>query len=321
MLEVKNEIYKDVPKKFLEKFDRYEPVILDNTAISLYKLCPRKYQLRIAMGFDEIETKPYFVSGSSYHKYRDQFEINWKANADLSFIDRVDYSHIVAESEAIKLWNKITKDKEVPAPNTKWDWITRSRLTKSLSIAKEWISVEKKNNNIIVIATEQPFIVEVIPNVFWGGKADQVARWNNRLWGRDFKTSSKEGQYYKRTLKPNSQFIGYTVAEELLHGSTVDGQLVEVLYNTKTAGPKITPYPNSFNIYEKGIWKRDLASWSDKIKKSRELDLYEVSESHCSFCQFHMVCSNTSENGMMATLESKFKLNPWDFQNIDGEED
>lgn len=313
------EVYKDVKKEFLPKYERHEPVVLDHTAIITYKTCPRKYFYRMVLGFTERETQPYFVSGSAYHTYRKIFDLTWKAEENLPFQDRFDYSHILGVDAAVKKWMDKTKGKEVPAPNTKWDWITLSRLKLSLAKTKDWLQVEKKTGNIIVLMTEQPFIVEVEKDIFYGGTADQVVKWNNRLWGRDFKTSSKEKQYFKRTLKPNNQFLGYTISEELLHGSTVDGQLVEVLFNSKSKPPEITPYPNSFNVYEKGVWRKQLVSWTEKIRISREKDMYEMAEVHCPFCPFHMVCAAGNENQIMALLESKYKVEPWDHQNIDNE--
>lgn len=315
------EVYKDVPKNFLAKYERHEPVALDNAALSMYKVCPRKYFFRFVLAFEPNgDTPPYFTLGSSYHKYREVFELVWKKESDLTFQDRFDLSDAMAKIEAFKYWDKKTNSKIVLAPNTKWDWITRPRLEKSLEVTANWLNIEKKNGNIIVIATEQPFIVEAVSGVFWGGRADQVVRWNNRLWGRDFKTSSKKSDYFKRLLKPSNQFLGYTIGEELLHGSTVDGQLVEVLFNSKTDGPKIVPYPTSFNVFEKGLWKKELTEWTDRLQKSRELDLYPANESHCPFCPYHQVCTNTSESGMAATLESKYKVSPWDFMNPDNED-
>lgn len=312
------EVYKDVPRiNLLSKYNRHEPTVIDNTALMTYKTCPRKYFLRMVLGFTGKDTEPYFALGSSYHNYREIFEKTWKTEESLPFQDRFDYSHVLAVDSAVKKWNIKTGNKEVPAPNTKWDWITLGRLKLSLEVTKNWLNVEKKAGNIIVLVTEQPFIVQIEPGIYYGGTADQAVKWNNRLWGRDFKTSSKEANYFKRTLKPSNQFLGYTIAEELLHGSTVDGQLVEVLYNSKSKPPIITPYPNSFNVWEKGIWRKDTVKWMERIAESREKDHYEVSETHCPFCPFHMVCTSTSENAMMATLESKYKVEPWDFQNID----
>lgn len=313
------EVYQNVKKEFLPKYERHEPVILDHTALITYKVCPRKYFYRMVLGFTDKETPPYFVSGSSYHRYREIFELTWKSEEALPYNDRFDYSHILAVDAAVKKWMEKTKGKEVPAPNTKWDWITLNRMKLSLDKTRDWLQTEKKNGNIIVLLTEAPFIVEIEKGIFYGGRADQVVKWNNRLWGRDFKTSSKEKQYFKRTLKPSNQFLGYTVSEELLHGSTVDGQLVEVLFNSKSKPPEITPYPNSFNVYEKGVWRKELVSWTEKIKNSRDKDMYEMAEHHCPFCPYHMVCSSSNENQMMATLESKYKVEPWDHQNIDNE--
>jgi hypothetical protein len=274
----------------------------------------------MVLGFTEKETPPYFVLGSSYHKYREVFELTWKSQEALPFQDKFELSHVLARNEADKIWEKKAKGKPL-ALHTKWDWITKDRMFKSLDVVKSWLHTEKKSGNIIVLMTEQPFIVEIEKGIFYGGRADQVVKWNNRLWGRDFKTSSKEGQYFKRLLKPSNQFIGYTIAEELLHGNSVDGQLVEVLYNTKSQSPKVTPYPNSFNVWEKGLWRKELVDWSGRINESREKDSYPAAEVHCPFCPFHMVCSSTSENAMMATLESRYKVEPWDHQNIDGEND
>jgi uncharacterized protein (UPF0179 family) len=45
---------------------------------------------------------------------------------------------------------------------------------------------------------------------------------------------------------------------------------------------------------------------------SREEDMYARNEENCSYCPFHQVCLKNTEGGMMAELEAKYMVRPWD---------
>lgn len=289
--------------------DKYEPEVLDSTAIMTYKTCPRKYQYRMVYGYDVKDTMPYFAFGTAYHKFREQLELEPKEQDD-----KITFQN--AAARAIQHWN--VAGVEAPV-GTKWDFLNTARLIQSLQTAFTHWKKEKHEGKIVVVASEQSFSLRLPDGTITGGRADQIVRWNGKVWGRDFKTSSKLGPFYERTLEPNDQFTRYTWAESQLAGEKVQGQIVEVLYNSKKEGPKIIPYMTSRTEWQLETWIKEHRFWTNQIRQSREQNLYPMNEKSCAFCEFHSVCKMPSEPSMLQHLKSNYKLNPWRFEDIHGE--
>jgi len=292
-------------KKFMTKYPRYEPLIRDNTAIITAKTCLRKYFLSIVLGFRPKQTKEYFAFGLAYHHFRDML---FKTNDSKLALD-----------STIKYWAKHGKEPQV---GTQWDFLTGGRLLASCIVAAQWNQKELATGQIKILNSEQTFQVMLSDGkTAIGGRADQIIRWNGKLWGRDFKTSSKLGKFYERTLEPNNQFTLYTLAESRLHGERVLGQRIEVLYNTSKEGPKIIPYITQRTEDQLTRWENETIWFEHNIlDKCREEDMYPMEESHCPFCPFHSVCKQPTEGSMMAQLEANFKQVAWDYANPNDDE-
>lgn len=290
------------PYKFMPAFERFEPLVLDHTAIISAKACERKYFFQIVLGFTSTETTIYFSFGGAYHKFREVLE---ESKGDF----------VKAVAAAQKYWKDSTKGQDVPI-GTKFDFMTEERLLQSCAVAFRHWQKEKTQGKIEVIMVEQPFNVEIRNGEFTGGRFDQVVKWNGRLWGRDFKTSSKEGMFFQRGLDPNDQFTRYTYAESKLCGQQVQGQIIEVLYNTKKLGPTITQYLASRTKWQLDDWEADEMFVRETLNRARTEDRWPKREVSCSFCQFHSVCKMPSESAQMAKLKAEFKVRPWNFMTV-----
>jgi hypothetical protein len=293
---------------FMEKFERFEPLILDSYAIQLAKMCKRKYFFTIVLGRVPRKTAVYFTFGSSYHKFREVLEIShMEGNKNGDFK--------AALEAALAYWDK--HQGQDPPPDDKFSFMTRLRLMQSCAVAYDWWCKEKAQNKIQVIVVEQPFNVEIADGEFTSGRFDQIIRWNGKLWGRDFKTSSKEGMYYERGLSPNDQFTRYTYAESKLQGSRVQGQLIETLYNAKDTknknnGPRISQYIQARTDFELDDWERDELQIRRELDIARENDTWVKNEGHCVFCHFHSVCKMGTVAGQQSKIEYEFDVRPWD---------
>lgn len=292
--------------KFMSKYERHEPRIRDHTAIITAKTCKRKYFLSIVLGFRPKQTKEYFAFGAAYHHFR---EVLTKSNGDVK----------VALESVIKYWTKHARE---PQPGTQYDFLTGGRLLASCNAAVQHVKKIEATGQIQIISAEQVFQVMLSDGeTAIGGRADQIIRWNGKLWGVDFKTSSKMGPFYERTLEPNNQFTLYTLAESKLHGERVLGQRIEVLYNTKKEGPKIVTLMTQRTEDQLLDWEKEII-WYEKniIAKCREDDMYPKEETQCPFCPFHSVCKQPTEGAMMAQLDTHFNQVPWDYSNPNKEE-
>lgn len=313
------EIYEGYPKKFMAKLPRHEPVIRDHTAVIHYKKCPRKYFYRIVLGRVPKETPPYFAFGGAYHKFREVLELEYKKLTGGSVRVFDDVAGLSACQKGIEAamqkWNKDGRD---PTVGTRFDFMTGDRLLKSCLVAYKHWEKEKRTGAIIVLATEQAFNIQMPDGSATAGRADQIVRWNGRMWGRDFKTSSKDQKYYSRTLDPNDQFTRYTWAEGQLSGEQIQGQIVEVLFNDKKKGPEVYTHIATRSRAQIDRWLVEEAFWNKIMQVAREEDMYPMVEAQeCSYCEYHSVCKSSSEHGAMSILENSFNFSPWDCTKVD----
>jgi CRISPR/Cas system-associated exonuclease Cas4 (RecB family) len=306
--------------KFMKDFPRHEPVIIDSTAMMTYKACPRQYFYRMVLGFVPKEDKPYFAFGSAYHLFREKLEHYTKNQKQPmeAFKD-------AALDGLMYLKKHLPPVKE----DDKWSFLNETRLKKSMEVAfTNWL-LEKRNKRIEVIAYEQPFTLQLPDGTWIAGRADQIVKWNGKLWGRDFKTSSqmsgaKPSPFYQRGLEPNDQFTRYTYAESILQGwdcnsevNRVQGQIIEALFNSKTNGPVIETYTTTRTLAQLKRWELEHGFWKDMIESSREKDLYPMNEKSCNFCPYHSVCKTPSEAAQMHELRTFYRTEPWDCTRSD----
>ena len=319
--EVTMEIHEDVPKLFMKKFPRYEPVSKDHTQIITGKTCYRKYFYQIVLGRVSKEEAIYFAWGSAYHKFREVLEIAYGVGSYRPVVfdgNKAIDAFTAAVNEGTAYWYKRGSDQVV---GSKFEWMTGARLLASFNVAFEHWAREKKQGRIEVLATEQLFNVPVSAGQRTSGRADQIVRWNGKLWGRDFKTTSKDEAFFTRMIEPNDQFTRYTYAEGLLTGEPIQGQIIEAMYNAKSTkkqkkGPEIFTVLASRTPYQIERWRTEEVFWRGLLDKCREEDMYPMVEVSCPFCPYHSVCTKPSEEGMMAQLEAFFVVRPWDNSKI-----
>jgi len=225
--------------------------------------------------------------------------------------EKADKAFDAAIEAASSQWKKSGGD---PPVGVDFDYLTGERLFKSCMVAFNWWANEKKMGRIKVVAVEQEFHVLLSDGkTTTGGRADQMVRWNGKLWGRDFKSTSKNKKWFQRLLEPNDQITRYTLAEGILNGEEVQGQLVELLYNTKKEGPKIEPLITSRTQQQLHEWQRGELLFRRLLDQMREEDNYPMCEMHCPYCEFHSVCSQATEQSMADVLKQHFTQKRWDF--------
>jgi len=309
--------------RFMKKFKRYEPMVMDHSAIIQAKTCFRKYFYRIVLGFASRKREQYFGFGSCYHKFREILEREWMNDPRPHTEKVIDqafqmqcFGNAVAATRT--LWK--TLGMRDPVVGDKWDFQTEARLVESCAVAFKHWQKEKVQNRIEVIAVEQNFVVQLPDGEYIGGKADQILRWNQKVWGRDWKTSSKtQDAYYTRTLDPNDQFTRYTYGEQALCGEPVQGQLVEVLFNAKGTksdpkkGPTLHQHLANRSQSQLQQWEKEQIVFNKQLALLREEDTWPMEERSCPFCEFHSVCTKPSEAAQMAKLEAEFTVQPWNF--------
>lgn len=284
---------------FLKNLPRDEPFIQDSTAYKLLIDCRRKYFYRIVLG-RVIPVNKYQIVldfGKAYHKFREILELEGYGNA-MKYI----------------LGYQLPKQD----PAFKFAYLDSLRLVKTCQFAYNHWLLEKKLNKIEVIAVEQPFNVEISPGFSIGGRADQIVRWNGRLWGRDFKTTSKDAGTFDNSLNPNDQAIRYIVGESKIHGQEVQGIMFEAVYNTKTVGPQIYTKLSTRNSEQLSVWEEEVKlNWELLDQYYRKNDIWPMDVHNCGWCDYRKVCKAGSEVAMENILRSDYKHQPWDFNHVE----
>lgn len=301
-----------------KKYERHEPQFLDSSALSELKKCPKKFFFRYILGYTTKNEEIHFSWGKAYHKFREVIEKYHKENPTQPKITAI----AMGMQAAAKIWG--TKR---GVEGTKYEFMTPERLVEMLNVAgQHWIK-EKEQGVIKVLETEQPFNTEIAEGINRTGRFDQVIVKENRLWGRDFKTSTKTDKDYDRFIYPNDQFAGYTAAQHKLTGGDptfeqlkVRGQYVEIMYNGNSTkrgkiekrGPSIFTKIVEYTPQLLRRWLDFQRYWEANRTAMRENDTYPENETHCPWCPYHRVCRLPTESGQEYELRTQFKFEIWD---------
>lgn len=309
------EVIEHTNKRFMTSFTRVEPLLIDSTSLTTYLTCPRKYFYRIVLGFiSKGSVPPYFAFGSAYHKFREILDNSMNDTVDGK--PRSESEAFILALQAAKAYAaKYLKEAEV---GTKWDFLTAGRLALSCEKAFEvWLEERKKFK---VIAAEQIVTVSLPHGTGIMGKIDRLISWNGRVWVWDYKTTSKLGPYYERSLEPNDQFARYIWMTQQLSGQAIAGLMVDVLYNSKKEGPKFQLFPTARNKTQLDNWVREHKYWEEQIENNRKEDFWPMNPKSCAFCEYHSVCKQGTESGQMSQLKSYYKVKQWDPNHTEDDE-
>jgi hypothetical protein len=203
--------------------------------------------------------------------------------------------------------------------------MTRNRLHETLIHAYKYWVREKQLGKIEVLATEQLFNVEIVKDgVRRSGKNDQLIMRDGELWVRDFKTTTQDLEYYQRSLEPNDQFTGYTVAGGQLSGEPIKGLVVEVMFNKKhyktdrgkkETGPLIKEFTTTRTEEQLERWKKEQNVLEKMLQVCREEDVWPMMDNarvNCKFCPFHRVCCMPNDDAAEYNLRNHYDFIPHD---------
>lgn len=299
-------------EKLYPSLPRFIPKTNDHSSMKLAKECFRKYFYRIILGRTPPKSKyqVIFDFGSAYHKFREVLELS--------------YMEGKSRTECLGLAVQSISEMPLTPGEGKYEFYTRQRLLETCMMSyNEWCR-EKDNKRIEVIAVEQPFNIQMPNGTYISGRADQIIKWNGKIWGRDFKTTSKMQMYFDATLDPNDQAIRYIYMESKLtfgadainNGRFIEGIIFEVVQNMKTVPPKMYKTIISKNRYQLLQWEKEQMLFDRILQLCHEEDTWPMCESACSFCDYSRVCKTPSEAGQENILKNNFILSPWDNQKV-----
>lgn len=215
--------------------------LFDNSRISTFKVCPRKYLLEHVYGWRPDEKSVALTFGSGWHAAMD---VVWRAATE-NLNDRSTVRSIVDEAcNAFAVeWIK----GGMPHPDELSSDDLDNLSPRTPPIAREmlhgYIEARKhifQDPSFELLAVEQPFAVPLDPNdpsLFFVGRLDKIFRWRKAVRVNEHKTSSlykKNGPFrsdFVDQFDVNSQIDGYIYAlrsqyKKEAAGVWVDGALV-----------------------------------------------------------------------------------------------
>src|SRR5882672_9328169 len=145
-------------KKFMSRFERYEPFIQDYTQMNTLDACDRKYFYRMVLGRAPKRTNFQVVLdfGKAYHKFREVLERSSQSGLN-------EMSSLGAGIEAA-----LSVELDVPPRGSKFEYLDKAKLLAACKVAFIWWQQEKKQGTKKVIAIEQPFNVMLPDGSFIG---------------------------------------------------------------------------------------------------------------------------------------------------------
>lgn len=296
------DIHTDVNITKFKQFARTENLAIDSSALGQFKFCPLSYFYKYVLCYTDEGDAVYFTWGNAVHKFYEIAEKKYKETSNIAI------SAVNGVNAAMAVWG----NRKDPPVDSKFAFQTKARLSSVLLYLAKFWQKEKEENRFKVVQSEMPYIIQLPFGQWVTGKVDQILSEISRLFVRDFKTTSKKWVYYKRSLNPSDQFIGYVYAARELTKTKIYGAKVDVICTSKDDGPKINREDILYSEDQISEWLRGREQWAKFLDSCREQDNYPRNERNCSFCPFYDVCSTRGEAGQAFVLKSKFKNVRWD---------
>lgn len=259
--------------------------LYDNTRLSEYKKCPRKYYFRHMRHWIRKGVKPAPLAfGGAWHSAMD---VVW------GMISQGEKDDDKVGKEAMKAFLRTWKEEEQPwpmdieqekmmAPRT--PGIAAEMLVEYIRLRRNYIE-----NTYELVSIEEPFLAPIDPSTdYFGyiGKRDKIVKFQGQYWAIEHKTTTlydkKHGfrQSYLDSYSPNSQTDGYAHSLHMRYGKQAGGVLVDIalVHKTEHSWFKLLPLTRRTELLDS--WLNDTRDWIFRIERDRDRLANDVSEEH-----------------------------------------
>lgn len=302
----------------------------DNTRLSSYKDCPRKYQLRHILNWSRTSTAIPLSFGSSWHSAMDAV---WKVAQS----ENERQTRMIAQAAFEQTW----EEEGLPVDLS-------VELVEKFSPRVPMVANDMLNHYIVtrwrmlqeseVVAIEQPFAVPLpdLTDTWYVGRLDKVVKFGGQTLVIEHKTTTaykKDGGFlssFTEGWDSDSQVKGYEYGGSLYFGIQqvwIDAALVH-----KTVHDKFRFIPVQ---HQKPIlieWVEDAKNWIARIASDTERNYFPKNENSCigkyGACPFLDICRTQSAPTEGAEPPEGYEVNEWtpfDFLKLDkliqGEQD
>lgn len=280
---------------------------LDNTALSLYMKCPRKFDFAMRRNRRNMgKPTPALGYGSAWHKML-ELHYRYGGDADIVYMGLEKYWE-----DHGKLDDHRTKERA---------WLEYQKYVERYGLPEE-------EDAKTVGFPENP-LVEISANVTWdgaphayAGKIDRIIELQGQYYVEDHKTTSRMGDYYFKQFELSNQMMGYVwIARKLIPDIRIAGVRINAHCVLKRES-KFARNVISFSDDRLEEWAENYANWVALLQNAYEKENFPGNYSECDgkyrICEYAEVCSMPPRL-RDRVLEADFEIHPWN--PLDSEEE
>lgn len=296
----------------------------DNTMLSSYKDCPRKYFLRHEMGWRSAGTALPLTFGLSWHSGMD---------AVWTFAKKADSQSELAKlgiASFLETWEEQGMPAELDVDQT----ATFGARTPSIAyemyisyISQRWKMLQEAE----LLACEQPFAVPLpnIENVWYIGRLDKVISFNGETVALEHKTTTAYSttsmfqSSYIESWYSDSQVKGYQFGAGLFFPKLTQVWVDAALVHKKIhSGFRFVPVAHQFPLLEE--WINDTREWVQRVeadtarwKADARLasGTFPKNENNCfgkyGSCTFLNICRTCSDPSQLLAVPEGYMTEFW----------
>jgi hypothetical protein len=283
----------------------------DNTSISLFKTCPRKYYYTIHLGYVAKVTPPPLAFGIYFHSLCQTWHHLLSAGVDkeTSLLRIVRLAGLFGEA--------------LPAGDTSR---TKETLVRTIVwyLEQFWDDAAKP---VILSngtpASEYSFTIPLMEyqnlEVYLCGHIDLMVKWQGKVYTMDYKTTKYglDRRFFAK-FKPSTQMPLYTAATHIIAGETQDLPSANgVIIDGIQLGVNFSRYARGvveFSLEEVEEYLEGLKYWIKQAMDACAADYFPANEESCEKyggCVFRDICSKPAAR-REAYLEGNFGKQTWD---------
>lgn len=272
---------------------------LDNTALSLFMKCPRKYDFAMVRHRRHHGAPPPAIAyGAAWHHC---MEVHYKTGGD-------------AELVYLKLQNA---------------WEDHKKDDDHRTLDRCWMEYEKyvekyglpKDEDAQTVGYPDTPLVEISANVIWpggryayAGKIDRIILHQGQYYVEDHKTTSRMGDYYFKQFELSNQMMGYVwIARQLYPAIKVAGVRINA-HAVLKRDSKFRRQTISFADDRLEEWSQNYNNWVGKLEQAYANDDFPGNYSECDgkyrMCEYTDVCS-LPPRLRERELEASYEVHPW----------
>src|SRR5262245_17854796 len=280
----------------------------DNTSLACLRTCPRKYYYTNIMGLRPAGANVHLDFGLRYHAALEAYDRRRAAGEDWNTA----VTHTV--DELAKNSGDFTSDHKVK---------NRKNLLRSVLGYMDHFKHDPAETLILANGTpavELSFRFEIdlkAPNgspYMLAGHLDKLARYQDRLWVLDRKTTSKSFAFdYIQTFKPSGQMCQYTWGSKVVFHPEVQGVIIDACYIAANLD-EYSRFPASYTADQLEEWFQNTLFYIKLAEQYHAASYWPQNFEACHVyqgCPFRSVCGRDPSMRDLV-IRSDFVVKRWD---------